>query len=364
MLPWTTLTWICAAFLLPSPRLAGSSAAEKAEDEAVAFSDQHKLPATSEEFLSSHPCDVAERERALNVDDDGPFHRWVLAARHVASSPGWGVALPSSRHDDRSSVDAAEDRRGDELYARVFDLLNLARHRRLLPAPVDVASICHKGMEGPTATRAGNDGADGDRGVPPKPNEHIPANVWSSLWNDCSKQLSSTRSSSTCIDVPGLLVENPGPPWKINNPCSLEYRMVDGAHRLCLRKYLLALLKGEAIEIERILEEGPRDASPSNEGSMTRQIEHKRVLIDQTERGMYLVLDRAAFESTLTSAKPRESWARSKDHLAKEITADLRRDWREWMGDVMDEVSKSKRERWGDACAEDSRSPVGPEGEL
>lgn len=242
-------------------------------------------------------------------------------------------------------------------YARVFDMLNWSRERRLLPVPVDVTSICHKGMGMQT------EGSD-DCNIPAKPNVHIPTDTWTSLWSSCSKQLLSTRSSSSCIDVPGVVVRNPDPPLKPNNPCSLEYRMVDGAHRMCLRKYLLALLKGEAIELETQLKGGLHSTPISNGESIKREIERKQALIDQSARGMYLVLNQTTFESMLMNSRPQESWARSKEHLMKGITQELRLDWKGWMGDVMDEVSKSKIQRCGDACTNYLRTPVVPKEEL
>ena len=264
------------------------------------------LPHTSSDFFASYSCRSAD-EVVENEENDS-FFKWVLSARHTTWQPaGWEIDMPQD----------------GKYYARVFDLLNYARVFDLLPVSVDIASICHKGSESQYI-------------VPPKPNAHIPKEIWYDLWNTCNKQLLSTeRTSNSCIDVPGVLIRNPDPPLKVNNPCHLEYRMVDGAHRLCLRKYLLALLTGELHHCEN---------------TMDNTCMHLENLIDQTTHGQYIVLNQTTFLSMLMSSDPHTSWARSEKHLMTDITKEMQMDWKKWMGRVMDCVWESKNENCGDAC--------------
>lgn len=201
------------------------------------------LPGSSLGFFSSYSCTVEKVLKSLEFKDDDSFFRWVLSARHTTWPPGWEVPMPTNVSD------ATTD--GDKYYARVFDLLNWARENDALPITIDISSVCHKGME--TYYMEETSTTDNDINVPTKPNMHIPNQSWLNLWNTCHKQLhSASRTSSSCINIPGILVANPSPPFKVNNPCHLEYRMVDGAHRICLRKYLLAILSGELMELERL----------------------------------------------------------------------------------------------------------------
>ncbi|KAL9190712.1 hypothetical protein ACHAXT_000418 [Thalassiosira profunda] len=277
------------------------------------------LPQTSADFFAAYSCNDGGEWTLLNHDEEGSFYRWVLAGRHITLHPGWGVATGSPADDDNNAG-------GETQYARVFDLLNWAREQKLMPVPADIASICHKGME--ARYIEGARWANANR-LPSKPNPHISNEMWNNLWGDCHKQLlSTTRLASACIDVPGVLVASPNPPWKANNPCHMEYRMVDGAHRLCLRKYALVLLHGELTELKELAKE-PNEEMPTDE--IKHQIEQTRRLIHQTSQGQYIVLDQATFASMLRKDDPHETWARSKEHLLKELPHDERQDWKEWM---------------------------------
>lgn len=251
------------------------------------------------------------------------------------------MAVPRSRPD---ATGEGETHR----YARVFDLLNWARQRDLAPAPVEVSSICHKGMEGQLAGgRAGGVAVD----VPPTPNGFVPGEMWSDLWSACHKQLlSMTRLSSSCIDIPGLLVKNPGPPMKVNNPCHLEHRMVDGAHRICLRKYLMVLLAGELAELEELAKR--KDHKASADDILHARIWQKRRLVDRTAHGLFFVINQTTFQSMLTSADPHASWAKDRETLTKDVTEKLRREWKKWMSGAMDRVGGGKKEIQEEECGD------------
>ena len=174
--------------------------------------------------------------------------------------------------------------------------------------------------------------------IPSKPNEYIPVDDWKNLWNTCHKQLSSTsRISSSCIDIPGIVVGTPSPPMEVNNPCHLQYRMVDGAHRICLRKYLLTLLSRELTELEERL---AKQSDTSN--NIHTEVQQKKLLLDQTKHGSFLVLNQTTFESMLMSSDPHKTWAKTKESLMKDITNDVKLDWKVWMGQVMDHVKKNE----------------------
>ncbi|KAL7541405.1 hypothetical protein ACHAXR_010896, partial [Thalassiosira sp. AJA248-18] len=216
-----------------------------AHDRGTTLTSTDELPKTSTDFIDSYSWKGAEELPLLSSKDDDSFFRWVLLARHTTWLPGWEVAMPRGNN---MHMNVTEDEKHQ--YVRVFDLLNWSRKQNLLPVPADISSICHKGMEVQYNTNMGEISRGDNERIPPIPNAFIPTEMWSNLWNTCNKKLlSSSRISSSCIDIPGILVANPSPPLKINNPCNLEYRMVDGAHRICLRKYLLTLLTGELKEL-------------------------------------------------------------------------------------------------------------------
>ena len=294
------------------------------------------LPKTAADFFSSHSCnkDMVLKSLEINEEDDA-FFRWVLSARHTTWQPGWEVAIP--RYNN--TMPTMTDTEGEKYYARVFDLLNWSRNQNLLPVQVSISSICHKGMETQYDKNVHQKNWASNNNLPAKPNAFIPVEMWSNLWNTCHKQLSSTsRTSSSCIDIPGIIVANPSPPWKPNNPCSLEYRMVDGAHRKCLRQYLLALLTGELNELEE---------SPSSK-FINDKIQQKQSLIKQTSRhGLFLVLNQSTFESMLMSSDPHTTWAKTKELLMKDVPEETKLEWRKWMERVMDHALKGKSNEMG-----------------
>lgn len=344
------------------------------------------LPNTSTDFLASYACNHASGVPLLENNEDGytgndSFYRWVLSARHTTWHPaGWEIDMPrprlvvnnnSSNDVMMEEVDGDGDSSNNKYYARVFDLLNWSRKHNLLPVPIGISSICHKGMEStPTIMNDGINNNWSDK-VPPKPNAYIPTESWSNLWNVCHKQLlSPTRgissSSSTCIGIPGIVVESPYPPLKVNNPCHLRYRMVDGAHRLCLRKYLLTLLSGELMELEaELLVKGDSDDDKSitydnNSNLCFQKIQQKQKLINQTAHGVFIVLNQTTFQSMLMNSDPHTSWAKDKQYLMKDVTVELRLDWKKWMGVVMDRVGD-------DECSDSSdieRDAAEPKEEL
>ena len=310
----------------------------RAQDEVAALVGE--LPKTSTDFFAFHSCKSADELNILGNEDDS-FFRWVLSALHAAWHPGWEVAMPAI-NDGMGE--------GEKQHARVFDLLNWSREQNLLPAAKDISSICHKGM--------GSQYLDGsswtdDNAIPPMPNEHIPAETWTNLWNTCHKQLqSTTRISSACIDIPGIVVANPNPPLQVNNPCNLEYRMVDGAHRICLRKYVLALLAGELIDLEEKAAESKNNSQIYNMDKTQCQIKQKQRRIEETNRGSFLVLNQTTFQSMLMGSDPHKSWGKSKQFLTKDITKELQLEWRNWMGRVMGHVWENKRkQRSDDECS-------------
>mmetsp|Transcript_15298 Transcript_15298/g.33366 ORF Transcript_15298/g.33366 Transcript_15298/m.33366 type:complete len:325 (-) Transcript_15298:597-1571(-) len=320
--------WIHSLFIVQSLNLAC------AHDKGTA-----ELPKSSEDFFASFTCNsVHDSDSNLNEEGD-PFFRWVLPARHTTWHPGWEVApRPTGNVTGK----------GELHYARVFDLLNWSRKHNLLPVPVDISSICHKGMEAQFVNGIGS--WTDENSVPPTPNEFISNEIWSTLWNTCHKQLlSTTRISSSCIDVPGLLVRNPSPPWNVNNPCHLEYRMVDGAHRICLRKYLSTLLSGELAELEELAKRENREAFAN---SVMAQIRHKQRLVNQTTRGPFLVMNQTAFLSMLMTSDPYTSWAKDKENLMKDATGELLLEWKKWMLRVMDRVGVIKNEHCESECSD------------
>lgn len=91
-----------------------------------------------EEFMQSYTCNHTSVLESFDITDN--FFNLVLAARHTTVTPeGWQVDIPSN------SIDVADD--DEQPYARVFDMLNWSRENNLLPVPIDISTICHKGME-------------------------------------------------------------------------------------------------------------------------------------------------------------------------------------------------------------------------
>ncbi|KAL3815417.1 hypothetical protein ACHAXA_009162 [Cyclostephanos tholiformis] len=300
------------------------------------------LPKSSSDILARHTCGGEDVMILLgnfvnNKNEiDDPFYRWVISARHTTwNPPGWEVALPrwinrttARDHVTTSAADGEED--GVGYYARVFDLLDSAREGNLLPVPIDVASICHKGMKSPNNARTDHDDDDDAGGGSTLP----PGHRWRGH-DACIEQLRSTaRVSSSCIDIPGIVVANPNPPMKVNNPCHLPYRMVDGAHRMCLRKYLLHVATAELVDLEGTTVDVPID----DHGELPRRRRHLRDVIDGARYGPFFVLDQATFEAALTNVDPKSTWAKDKHRLMHAVTGDLRLEWQAWMGRVMDRV--------------------------
>jgi hypothetical protein len=132
--------------------------------------------------------------------------------------------------------------------------------------------------------------------------------------------------------------------------------MVDGAHRICLRKYILHVATAELVELENLVEAAAATSSgeaeenngrtaanpPPNDDaggrSLRRRMRELREVIGRTRYAPYLVLNQTTFESMLTSVDPHSSWAKDKHHLTKVVTRELRVDWQAWMGRVMDRV--------------------------
>lgn len=328
---------LIAASLLTSHFILVRATAFHDESESSSAVVYDHLPKSSSDILTKHSCRDDDVMRLLdgNFDDNNgnndPFFRWVISARHTTwNPPGWEVALPrlvnrTSAIDDvlTTSTSANEEQDDDRYYARVFDLLNWARERNLLPVPIDITSICHKGMNSSNNMRP-YDGREG-----------LPLSSGLPWWgrDACIEQLRSvTRTSSACIDIPGIIVANPNPPMKVNNPCHLPYRMVDGAHRMCLRKYLLHLATAELAELEETTTEGPVD----DDGEVPRRMRHLRMAIDKVRYGPFLVLNQATFEAMLTSVDPHTSWARDKHLLMQTVKGEVRLEWQTWMGRVMD----------------------------
>jgi len=318
-----------------------------------------ELPTSSAEFFASFSCDNFHVDDSIiNEEEDDSFFRWVLPARHTTWHPGWEVPLPQPNTQNVTGVG------GEKYYARVFDLLNWSRKQNSLPVLVDISSICHKGME----LQYMNGIDNGNNHVPPTQNEFIPSEMWSNLWNTCGEKLRSTnRISSSCIDIPGLIVVNPNPPLKINNPCHLEYRMVDGAHRICLRKYLLALLTGELAELEGLLIEGEESHTTHSitDDKLYATIQEKHRLINRTTYGMFLVMNQTTFQSMLMSSDPFTTWAKDQENLRKGITAEFQLEWNKWMLGVMDRVGGRKTNEYCESsCSDFSGNDVKPNEEL
>ena len=261
------------------------------------------LPKKSSEFFalfsSKGPDETLE---LLQIDKGDAFNRWVLWSIHGANKSHWYIK-------DKSS------------YARVLDLLNWTRQQGLMPIPIDINKICHKGME--QLQKVDND----DISIPPKPNEHIPTALWADLWISCHKKLSSRiRTASNCIDLPGVVVRSSNPN-KSNNPCDKEYRMVDGAHRICLRKYGLALLKGDIAELQSLLLDV---TSLDHKKDIIDQITDKENMIAKVSHAMFLEMDQDTFEAMLIySGDP------IRHHKAIHLSQELKDEWKVWMRRVL-----------------------------
>lgn len=290
------------------------------------------LPRTSTEFQNGFSCgDLKDFDHHIQYSDE--FIRWVLSARHTTWTPGWEVAIPNSLKSNERIESKYDPSR--KYYARVFDLLNWSRMQNSLPHMMDIEKICHKGMEEVTFGYI-DYGVNKNCSRPPeKPNLNIRDETWTTLWTTCRKQLNAhTRISSSCIDIPAIVVANPRPPRKVNNPCHLEFRMVDGAHRLCLRKYLMSLLEGELRDFH--IQLATEDAiANSSKNEIQSQIATLQMTMKRTHLGSFFALNQTTFESMLTDLDPHISWAKSEDSLMNGISADVKLDWARWMKRVM-----------------------------
>ena len=276
------------------------------------------LAKTSEEFFSLFSCKGADDTvDLLQIDEGDAFKRWVIWSIHSANKPPWYIE--------------------DNAYARVFDLLDWARKQDMRPKPIHIDEICHKGMEQQYLPKVGNEDTIE---FPLKPNEHISTEVWTELWTSCHKKLSAkARTVSNCIDVPGMAVSSDSVNNMPNNPCGKKYRLVDGAHRLCLRKYGLTLLNGEISELQSFIFQ-PRDQlDNSRRKEIIDQIAKKENMVVTYSHPMFLVLDQSTFESMLTYSdnpfRHHHQWAQTM-HLSQK----LKDDWKLWMHRVLSFVDE------------------------
>jgi len=192
-------------------------------------------------------------------------------------------------------------------------------------------SICHKGMK------------EQLEGI------NKPEDPLDELLLQCDEQLLSIdRIQSSCIDIPGIIVH------RASNPCNFHFRLVDGAHRLCLRKYLLALLHKELMELEKFPAEFLSD--PINGKEINEMIDKKKLEIEHYSTGMFFLMDEGTFLSMLTSDDPNLAWAKSKEDMMSEITVEVQMDWNEWMTRVMKNV-KQWSEKSGGKESETKRLP-------
>ncbi|KAL7470958.1 hypothetical protein ACHAXS_011246 [Conticribra weissflogii] len=319
--------------------------------------DLRWLPKSSAAYLSSSSC--ADDMRMYDAENES-FKKYILAGRHATSGLGWEVTPPPREFcQEDSGVCRANDNimnahdetseSNDGYYVRVFDLLNTAMQHDFLPMRIDISDVCHKGMEVEYQCLGGCQSEDEKisnmkhndfANIPPKPNSFIPTKTWSSLWTTCHKKLSDERVSSSCIDIPGILVESSQKPLHFNNPCRLNYRMVDGSHRLCFRKYILSLLEGELIELKQQLIDFERNTASQKEllNDIQYKIMQKHQLLDQTTKGYFFVLNQTTFETLLTNRDPSVTWAKSRAILMRELTVDFKMKWERWMKKVMDHI--------------------------
>ena len=281
------------------------------------------MPTTSDELISSFTC-MDGRSKQLDVTGDS-FFRYVLSGRHITSTAGWELSVGPTE-------------RGVNQYARVFDLLNWAREHNSQPELIDIASICHKGME----LDQRDTSSMGE--LPHHPNV-LSGDSWAGLMRECSGKLFSTeerptgiamrsRAGTTCIDIPGLVVKAP-------NPCDLEYRMLDGAHRMCLRKLLLVLLSVELRSLKDSLEEQVSNGMGQSAAALEMKVAigRKRRQIRKYNAGFYIVIEELAFQNMVTEDDPHQTWARSKEDLWTTMTVEIRSDWTKWMNRVMERIT-------------------------
>lgn len=282
------------------------------------------LPRTSIEFVDRFSCRGGDF--ALHINNNDAFIQWVLSARHTTWTFGWEV--PAANSSDNNTM----------YYARVFDLLNWSRLQNLLPRQIRVDSICHKGMEVVFGYSRDKKAVT----APPKPNKYIADDTWSILWATCHKQLNTrSRISASCIDIPAVLVANPDPPWKVNNPCHYVYRMIDGAHRLCLRKYLLGLYEGEMLDFQSQLTALSTNPDSSAADRIRSHMANLQKNVELISFGSFFVLNQTTFEAMLTNSDPHKSWAKDEHILMKALTTSLIDDWSKWMHLAMAHVTSN-----------------------
>jgi hypothetical protein len=276
------------------------------------------LPRTYSDFERKYSCSD-EQDLVSRIQGDD-FVQWVVYARHTTWSSGWDVPITDDINmKSKQNVASLESNKN---YARVFDLLNFSRLQNLKPQQIDVDKICHKGMESMFGyTKYIIDAP------PEKPNKYIPHEAWCDLWKTCHKQLNGHRISSSCINIPAVVVVNPNPPRKVNNPCHYEYRMVDGAHRICLRKYLLILLEGEILDYKTHMSKMNPDSNSTKANDTQYQIKMLHMDLNRMRYGQYFILNQTVFESMLTNVDP-NLWS-------IEITKEVKRNWVQWMNRVM-----------------------------
>lgn len=280
------------------------------------------LPLTSTDFQNAFVC--AKHDVAKHIDDG--FVQSVVSARHTTWTNGWELPIESCL---KSNL-AAPGQNG-RCYARVFDLLNWSRLQNLLPQWIPVDKICHKGMEVLFGFKTNITGK-----LPEKPNIHITDDTWDTLWTTCYKQLNAqSRISSSCIDIPAVVVVNPDPPRKVNNPCQYEFRMIDGAHRLCLRKYLLILYEGEILDYQSQLSLMDTKEDSQEKTQIQSQIVELQMKTEQARQAPFFILNQTTFESMITDVDPHKTWAKDERIMMKNITTDLTSDWIHWMERVM-----------------------------
>ena len=284
------------------------------------------LPRTYSDFQNKFTC-INEQDLENRIGNEDDFILWVVSARHTTWTHGWAVPLANNADFDIGSAHGSSEK----YYARVFDLLNKSRLQNLFPEWIDADNICHKGMEVMFGYAS-----NGLVMTPKKPNKYISDDTWSTLWATCHKQLNDpTRISTSCIDIPGIVVSNPNPPYKVNNPCHYEFRMVDGAHRLCLRKYLMTLIEGQLSYNKLQLALTDEIHNSSERASIQSHIAKLQLDMKRAHHGSFFVLNQTTFESLLTNIDPQSSWAKDENTLMQGISIDLIYDWKQWMTRVM-----------------------------
>ena len=282
------------------------------------------MPATSDELISSFTCMGGGRSKLpnqLDVNGDS-FFQYVLAGRHTTWTAGWELPVGPT---------------GVKQYARVYDMLNWAREQNSQPDLIDIASICHKGMERDHNNTSSTEELSRQPDV-------VTGDSWAGLMSECRGKLYSaedrptgiamrSRAGETCIDIPGLVV-------KSSNPCDLEYRMVDGAHRMCLRKLLLVLLSGELHSLEDSLEVQVSNGMGQSAVALEMKvaIDRKARQIRKYKSGFYIVIEELAFNNLVTDDDPHQTWARSNEDLWNSMTAEIRSDWTKWMSRIMERI--------------------------